>query len=123
MGRKEMSDPMVLCLKVYDELREVAAQGGTITCEDLGQRVGLPQDSAKCRTELCRMVDAINLHLYHQRLPMLSAVVVTRDNGRPTWGFFDQARRFGIYLGRDHQAFFQEELRKVYDYWSKPQTA
>jgi bacterioferritin-associated ferredoxin len=114
---------MVLCLKVYDEMREVAAQGRTITCDELGQRVGLPQDSAKCRSELCRIVDAINLHLYHKRLPMLSAVVVTRDNHRPAWGFFDQARRPGVYQNRDHQAFFQEELRKVYEYWSKAQSA
>jgi len=118
----ETSDQTLLCLKLYDEMRQVAAQGGTVTCAELGARVGLPQDSLEGRAEFCRMVDAINLHLHLCGQPMLSAVVLARDNGRPSWRFFEQARRLGLYReGTDHQAFFQEELNKVYKCWSNAQ--
>jgi hypothetical protein len=116
-------DPILMCLKVYDEMRRVAAEGRTITCTELGERVGLSQDSAECRAGLCRLVDTINLYLHQQGQPMLSAVMVTKENGRPPWGFFDQAHSLGRYNGQDHHGFFQEELRKVFSCFSSAERA
>lgn len=114
------TDPVLVCLRVYDEMRAAAAEGRTITCTELGERVGLPQSSPECRIGLCRLMDVINEHMHQQGHPMLSAVVVTREQGKPMLGFFDQARTLGRFSGGDHAAFFQEELRRVYECWSRP---
>jgi hypothetical protein len=63
-------------------------------------------------------MDAINVHMARQGQPMLSAVVVSKEKGKPWWGFFDRARGLGRYTGGDQQAFFDDELRKVFECWS-----
>jgi hypothetical protein len=110
-----MQDTVLICLRVYDEMRKAAAEGRTITCSELGERVGLSWSNPDCRAVLCRLMDAVNLHMHNKGQPLLSAVVLNRENGKPWWGFFDRARSLGRYEGSDQQAFFHEELRKVFD--------
>ena len=50
--------------------------------------------------------------------PMLSAVVASTDTDIPGWGFFELAASLGRYDGIDGDAFIEEELRKVHDYWA-----
>jgi hypothetical protein len=110
-----MEDTVLLCLRVYDEMRKAAADGRTMTCSELGERVGLSWTNPDCRATLCRLMDAVNLHMHHEGQPLLSAVVLTKENGKPWWGFFDRARSLGRYEGSDQAAFFQRELHRVFE--------
>lgn len=50
--------------------------------------------------------------------PLLSAVVVRRADDMPGQGFFDLARTLNLYSGNDNETYFNDELKKVHDYWS-----
>jgi len=50
---------------------------------------------------------------------MLTAVVVRKRGGLPARGFFCLAESLGRNVLNKRQ-FWQEEIRKVYDYWSHP---
>ncbi len=47
---------------------------------------------------------------------MLSAVVVRKEDGLPGQGFFDLAKDLGRSV-TDQDAFWINEVRKVYSYW------
>ena len=50
--------------------------------------------------------------------PMLSAVVASADTDIPGWGFFELAISLGRFDGVNGDAFMEEELRQVHDYWT-----
>jgi hypothetical protein len=53
--------------------------------------------------------------------PLLSAVVIYRQDNIPGNGFFQMAQNVGAYTGGDRYIFFIEELRRVHDYWRQQQ--
>lgn len=49
--------------------------------------------------------------------PLLSVVVVGKNEGIPRLGFFKLAKELGLMQGEDQKAFFEEELKKVHEQW------
>ncbi len=101
-------------LIIYDKLGDVARSRGFISYSDLGELVGLHGRSRK----LSKLLDDINRYEHQNKRPMLSAVVISVVNNSPGRGFFNLARKLGVYQGNCDLEFFVNELHKVRDCWS-----
>ena len=100
---------------------EVATAQSTIAYSDLAQRFGLDMSNPDDRSQLGAMLDEINHAEKQAGRPMISAVVLHAQEGLPGPGFFVCARELDVLRTRNRQgelAFFVEELRRVYSYWS-----
>ena len=97
---------------LYEKLKEVAGSRGKIAYSELAKSVHLNQ------RRLGQPLEEICCHEHEQNRPMLSAVVVHKQDGIPAKPFFDLAHALGLYTGNDDSEFFTDELRKVHNYWS-----
>ena len=59
----------------------------------------------------------ISMLSYRKAKFMASALVIGKDNGRPSEHFFDWMKRLGILSGRDADDFWQEQVRKAHDWF------
>jgi len=103
---------------IYDKLKEIAHVEGLITYQDVGDLVGLDMHDPGDRVAIAQLLDDINREevTEHHR-PMLSAVVVRKEDSIPGQGFFKCAENLGrCSVGAD-ETFYFEELRRVYDAW------
>lgn len=98
---------------VYEKLKKVARAKTIITYGKIGTIIGLGGHDPK----LWRMLDEVNRYEHQQGRPMLS-VVVNNEKNAPGDGFFKLARELGVYQGSNDDEFFNNELCKVYEYWS-----
>ncbi len=104
--------------ELYNRLVEVAKTKGTITYSEVAQMVGLDISSPDDRREISRLLCEISKYENKSNRPLLSAVVVRQANGMPGWGFFNLAIELNLYAGNDNATYFENELKKVHDYWS-----
>ena len=79
--------------------------------------VNLDLDDPADRRELFRTLDDINFAETASGRPMLSAVVVSRENGMPGTGFLKVARKLGRLAGGDELDFWVRELGRVHAHW------
>ena len=67
------------------------------------------------------ILDNISRRKFEYGRPLLTAVVVCRDNARPTEisgnGFFALAEELGLFQGESRTAFWRTEIDRVYRYW------
>ncbi|MEW5980543.1 MAG: hypothetical protein AB1898_32560 [Acidobacteriota bacterium] len=103
--------------QIYERLLGVARAGGYVTYTDIAPMAGLDMGNQADRNEIGRLLGEISTHEHNQGRPLLSVVVIHRDNNMPGQGFFELARDLNVYHGRDDLLFFIEELRRVHEYW------
>lgn len=103
---------------IYVKLKEIAGAGSLITYQNVADLVGLDMHNPGDRAILSQLLDDINAEevTVHGR-PMLSAVVVRKDESIPGPGFFECARKLGRYTAGAEDTFYCEELRQVYVAW------
>jgi hypothetical protein len=104
---------------LYQKLKEVAFSGQVTYYSDIAPIVGLDMSHPEDRNKISVLLDDISTFEHQNGRPLLSAVVVHRQDNIPGNGFFQMAQRVGVYTGRDRDIFFVEELRRVHDYWQK----
>lgn len=108
---------------IRHKLVETAEAQDTITYSELGRLIGLHMDQPDQRQRLSNLLGEINTAEHEHDRPMLSAVAVLKDEGRPGQGFFDICHRLGAYGGnRDSEVqdgFFVTELKRVHAYRAK----
>ena len=51
--------------------------------------------------------------------PLLSAVVILKDENIPGDGFFKMAKEISVYDGDDDFRFWIRELKQVHDHWGQ----
>lgn len=98
---------------VRDKLIEVARNRGLTTYGELEPIAELPAVSIGPL-----VLDGISRAEAREGRPMLSAVVVNQDTGRPGDGFYRLAAEIGRAAIPDPDAFWIEELEALYRYWS-----
>ena len=104
---------------IYEKLGEVARLENTIAYSELAPLADLDMGRSPDRAEMGRILGEISTFEHEQRRPMLSAVVTQKDGG-PGKGFYTLARELGLMPpGLSQIAFWSQELKRVYDYWSK----
>ena len=99
---------------VRKKLIEVAKRKGLISYKDVGRHFDLHQQSRA----LFQILDDINRHEHAAGRPLLTAIVVHKDDSRPGNGFFAIATKLGHYRGGDAELYWLEECRRVYAEWA-----
>ena len=106
---------------MYEHIREhlqgFARKGEVTYYGDVAPLAGLDMSLPNDRHKIGGILDAINREEVAEGGPLLSAVVVHRENRMPGKGFFKLGRALGRFDGHDEDAYYIAELRKVYDYW------
>ena len=103
--------------QIYERLVLVARQQDVVTYTDIAPLAELSMDNEADRLRIGGILGEISSSEYRQDRPLLSAVVIHRDNNIPGLGFFTLARELGLYHGDNDFMFFAQELRRVHDYW------
>ena len=107
---------------IHERLIEVAQgaqEKGYVYYSDVAPMAGLNMDSPGDRNEIAAILDGISQAEHDAGRPLLSAVVIRRDENMPGTGFFTLARALGLHTEGDNLDFWLAELRRVHDYWSK----
>ena len=100
------------------ELIGLARRRETITYGILGHKFGLDVGETEQRNHVSNLLDDINRDELRAERPMLSSIVVSAGSGMPGSGYFNLARRLELYDGNDDRAFWEEQVERVFDYWS-----
>lgn len=109
-------DNEALETRLRNALVEAAARRETPTYKQVAQPLGLNWRSRYFHQVL---LGGISAEEYREGRPLLTAIVVRQDTGRPGDGFFDNARGIGAYDGHDDMGFWRTEVNRVWDYWAR----
>lgn len=104
--------------EIFEKLKAVAKAGQITHYSDIAPLAGLDMSLQEDRNKIAIILDEISTFEHHQGHPLLSAVVIHKEDNMPGQGFFSLAKRLGLYKGEDDFLFFIQELRRVHDYWS-----
>jgi len=104
--------------KIRDELIKVAKRKNTVTYDLLASRTTLSSFSNWFYV-ISDYLDEINRRETGEGRPMMTAVVVTKEDGVPGGGFWDCAfYTCKVWDGKgSKETFWEKELRRVWDYW------
>jgi hypothetical protein len=106
---------------IYDRLIQVARAQDTVSYSEISPLAMLDMDNPADRNVMKNLLDDINRYEHQEGRPMLSAVVVHRQDNIPGEGFFTCARNLGRFTGTrpvEELEFWVAEIRLVYDVWS-----
>lgn len=103
---------------IHDFLIQVARTGGLTTYTDAGAVAGLDMASEIDRIHIAQILDDINTDENSQGGPMISALVIYKDKGRPGPGFFTCARGLGRLTDSDEDGFWAREVTSVHHWWA-----
>ena len=103
----------------YEELKRVAKEQSYTTYRKIAPLADLDMVSQADRDRIADILDEISTHEHNLGHPLLSAVVVRADEGKPGQGFFTLARRLGLYQGGDDLKFWLDEIKRVHAHWSE----
>ena len=106
--------------QIYQRLIAVARAQSVITYAEIAPMADLDMNNQADRTEIGRLLGEISAFEHQQGHPLLSVVVIHRDNNTPGQGFFSLARELNVYNGQDDFLFFIQELRRAHDFWRDP---
>ena len=101
-----------------ERLIEAAQNERLLRYGGIAPSLGLDMSQVADRREIGQMLDAINRVEHDAGRPLLSAVVVQTETNMPGEGFFPMAERLGYEVGDDWQAFWAQEVARVYSYWA-----
>jgi len=104
---------------IYDKLKSIAKEQKCIYYSEIAPLANLDMDSPADRNKISEILGEISSYEHEHGRPMLSAVVIHKENNIPGKGFFTLARELDLYSGNDDWNFFISELRKVHEYWGK----
>ncbi|MEE4295334.1 MAG: hypothetical protein V2J20_01815 [Wenzhouxiangella sp.] len=85
----------------------------TLTYLELADKVAIPAPQRIHR--VTRLLEKTMKEDAEAGQPLQAALVVSRlGDGLPAEGFFDRARRLGVFKGRDAQAFHRSQLQALF---------
>jgi hypothetical protein len=102
---------------IYEQMKAIATAGSVTTYSEIAPLAALDMSNPDDRNKISEILDDISMFEHEQHHPLLSTVVIHKDNNMPGQGYFKMARRAGVYEGSDDFLFFINELRRVHDFW------
>ena len=105
--------------ELYQKLIEVAKNTDTVTYEEIREIAGVGSfDSPGNRVLIGAILEQLSAHEHNEGRPLLSAVVILKDENIPGEGFFTLAKKLELMDEEgDRLGFFVRELGRVHDYW------
>ena len=105
--------------KIYDRLVEAARAKSVVYYSQIGDLLNLTMDNPCHRNELAHILGEISSKEHQEGRPLLSAVVVHKENLRPGKGFFILAKELKKQKPEeDDDRFYVAELQRVFEQWS-----
>ena len=101
---------------IYEALKESARDGKPYYYGELAELVGLRIGDENDRAKLFEILGTISEHEHNEGRPLLSAIVISKTDKMPGYGFFKMARKLGLQRATNTE-FFYAEVKKVFDYW------
>ena len=106
--------------EIYEKLKHVARRRTVVHYSEIAPLAGLDMQLPYDRKQLGDLLGDISTYEHRHGRPMLSAVVVHAEDGRPGKGFFQLARLLGLlHKSGDDEVFFAGELQRVHDHWGR----
>src|SRR2546426_10096335 len=103
---------------IFDELKRVAERQEMTTSSAIAPLAGLDMDNPADRDAMRRLLGDISTHEHRQGRPLLTAIVVHKQDNIPGHGFFELAQQLGLLRpGADQLAFFCREVARVHAQW------
>lgn len=103
---------------IYDRLVEIAKGGDVTYYSDIAPLAGLDMSLPPDRNRISDILDEISRTESSLGRPLLSAIVILKDENIPGDGFFKMAKELRLYDGSDDFRFWIRELRRVHDHWT-----
>jgi hypothetical protein len=104
---------------IYEELKRVAKRRQTTNYSTIAPLAGLDMENPGHRDEMRELLGKISTYEHQQGRPMLTAIVVHKQDNVPGHGFFELARHLGLLsAGQDELAFFCREVARVHSTWA-----
>ena len=103
--------------EIYKKLQEVAKSGNVTNYSDIAPLANLDMSNPDDRNKISVILDEISEKEHEEGRPLLSTVVIHKDNNMPGKGYFKMAKRIGLHTGNDDFMFYINELRKVHNYY------
>ena len=104
---------------IYKAIAKVAKSGGTTYYSDIAPLVGLDMGFPPDRNRISDILDEISRIEHANGNPLLSAVVILKEENIPGQGFFTLAQSLGLCDGNPDSEleFWIQELRRVHEHW------
>lgn len=103
---------------IYAELKQVASRQETTIYSAIAPLAGLDMENPADREEIRQILGKISTYEHQQGRPLLTAIVVHKQDNIPGHGFFELARHLGrLSAGKDELAFFCGEVARVHAAW------
>lgn len=103
---------------IRDRMIKAAKAKDIIYYSEIGDLMNLSMDNPNHRDELAHILGEISTTEHHEGRPLLSAVVVHKENHRPGKVFFQLAKDLKKQKrGEDDEIFYATELQRVYKEW------
>lgn len=104
---------------IYEVLKRVAREQRLTTYSDIAPLAALDMENPAHRDAMREILGKISTYEHQNGRPMLTAVVVHKQDGRPGDGFFELAQHLGLMAkGGDREGFFVRELARVHQHWN-----
>jgi hypothetical protein len=108
----------VLHKPLYEKLKQIAKQQGTATYGAIAPIAGLDMEKPGGRDKIRQILGMISTYEHQQGRPMLTAIVVHKQDNIPGRGFFELAQHLGLLSsGADELTFFCGEVSPVHATW------
>ena len=104
--------------QIRDMLIKAAKNRKVVHYAEVGKLLNFSMDNPSHRVELGSILGEISTEEHESERPLLSAVVVHREDYLPGEGFFNLARELGKQRpDEDNDTFYANELKRVFDAW------
>jgi hypothetical protein len=107
---------------LYERLCDVARQEDIARYSEVAPIVGLDMANPEDRVCISKLLDDISRHEHRLGHPLLSAVVIHKEDNMPGNGFFVLAQELKLFRGGDRFGYFLQELRRVHEHWRVSQS-
>ena len=105
--------------EIYQRLQQVARSYDVTTYSEIAPLAGLDMNRQDDRNRIAEILGEISRNEHINGHPMLSAVVIHKEDNIPGPGFFTLAKELGLHRDNNNFMFFIRELRRVHDYWGQ----
>lgn len=104
---------------VHGTLVEAARARGFVHYSELARMLGIDMDNPHFGAQVGRILGEISTDEVANGRPMLSAIVVSKDDMLPGKGFFKLGQELHqVQPGEDEVAFAIRQIRLVHEYWA-----
>jgi hypothetical protein len=104
----------------YSALVAAAHSRSLLTYAGIAHLTGLPTKGSVMAKEVGHLLGEISEDENDTGRPLLSALVVYKGDGTPSYGFYKLARQLGMLAGTSktaEKAFTIKEQTKLFDFW------